>query len=159
LTISEIIQLNRWLEKKLLHKSKLKVYFDIPLVFLSIRKLTYGQLGRCQILNILGILSGGEISLCGIGVNVPELIFGHMGVDNLRDLWHENPGLTRLREKIPAQLEGICSNCLLRDICLGTCVAHNFYLTGKLNAPYDFCRQAESLNLFPNSRKKEINKN
>lgn len=159
LKVPEIIKLNRWVEKELSKRSKMRIFFDIPFAFFSIRKLTYGHLGRCQVLNILGILSGGEISFCGIGVNEPELLFGHMEDDNLRDLWCESPLLARLREQIPAQLEGICSNCLLRDICMGTCVAHNFYLTRKLNAPYYFCRQAEILSLFPGSRKREINKN
>ena len=48
------------------------------------------------------------------------------------------PGLIRVREQIPAKLEGICEQCIHRDLCLGTCVAHNYYETGKLNAAYQF---------------------
>jgi len=155
LKVTEIIQLYRRVENEMIPKSKIRIHFDIPFAFNSIHRFLHGSLGRCTVLNILGMLATGELSLCGIGVTVPELIFGHMANNNLREVWCESSGLIRLREQIPAQLEGICSNCLHRDICLGNCIANNFYLAGRLNAGYGFCEQAETQGLFPASRKKQ----
>jgi radical SAM protein with 4Fe4S-binding SPASM domain len=83
------------------------------------------------------------------------LIYGHIEKDDLREVWCTSPGLARLREQIPAQLEGICGRCLHRDICLGTCVANTFHAVGRLNAPHQFCDRAEALGLFPESRRKQ----
>jgi len=152
--ISEIINVYHRLENDFTPKAKIRIHFDIPFAFYSIRKLLDDNLSRCTVMNILGMLAGGELSLCGIGVTVPELIYGHIEKDSLRDVWCHSPGLTQLREQIPSQLEGICGECLHRDICMGDCIANNFHVAGKLNAPYQFCDTAEALGLFPASRKK-----
>jgi len=154
LGVPEIIQLYHRVENELRPRSKVRIHFDIPFAFYSIRKLLNDSLGRCTVRNILGMLAGGELSLCGIGVTVPELIYGHMENDDLREVWCDSPGLALLREQIPDQLEGICGKCLHRDVCQGTCVANNFHVAGRLNAPYRFCDYAETMGLFPALRQK-----
>ena len=154
LKVSEIINLYHRIENGFMTKKKIRIHFDIPFAFYSIRKLLNDNLSRCTAMNILGILAGGELSLCGIGVTVPELIYGHIERDSLREIWCHSLGLVQLREQIPFQLEGICGQCLHRDICLGACIANNFHVSGKLNAPYQFCDRAEALGLFPSSRKR-----
>ena len=156
LKVPEIISLYQRIENDLIPKSKIPLHFDIPFAFYPIRKLLDDQLGRCTVRNILGILSGGELSLCGIGVSIPELIYGQIEKDSLREVWCNNPGLVQLREEIPERLEGICGDCLHRDLCLGHCVANNFHVSGKLNVPYQFCYIAEQSGLFPASRKRII---
>jgi radical SAM protein with 4Fe4S-binding SPASM domain len=157
LEVAEIVQLYHRVENELAPRSQVRIYFDIPFAFYAIRKLLNDRLGRCSVSNILGMLAGGELSLCGIGVTVPALIYGHIENDGLREVWCHSPGLVRLREQIPAQLEGICGQCLHRDICQGACVANNFHVAGRLNVPYQFCDRAEALGLFPVSRKKQLN--
>lgn len=156
LDVTELIRLYRWVEKELVPRSKVKIHFDIPFAFYPIRRLLDDRFSRCTVLNILGILAGGELSLCGIGVTVPELIYGHMEHDDLREVWCRSPGLADLRNRVPAQLEGICAQCLHRDMCLGHCVADTFHSTGRLNAPCRFCDRAETLGLFPVSRKRQL---
>jgi SynChlorMet cassette radical SAM/SPASM protein ScmF len=154
LGVAEIIQLHRHVESELVPRSKVRIHFDIPFAFYPIRRLLHDPLNRCAVLTILGVLASGELSLCGVGVTVPELIYGHVERDDLREVWCYSPGLTDLRDQIPAQLEGVCGQCLHRDICLGSCVANNFHAAGRLNAPYQFCDRANALGLFPVSRKR-----
>ncbi len=156
LEVAEIINCYQGIEKDLRNESEIPVHFDIPFAFYSIRKLLDDSLGRCTVKNILGLLAGGELSICGIGVTVPELIYGHMERDSLGDVWCNSPGLIQLREQVPTKLEGICARCLHRDLCLGACVANNFHVTGRLNAPYQFCLLADGLGLFPESRKRKF---
>ena len=82
----------------------------------------------------------------------PELVFGEVGKANLEEVWRENVILKALREGLPGRLEGICSRCLMKRRCLGSCIAQNFYSKGRLWAPYWFCEQAEEAGLFPPSR-------
>jgi len=154
LEMDEILQLYCYLEKEIIPNSHIPVFFDVPYAFFSLRKLLNDHLGRCTVQNILGILAGGELSLCGIGTTVPELIYGNIEKDELEDVWNNSVGLRKLRELIPSQLEGICEKCLHRDMCQGECVANNYHVAGKLNAPYYFCDRAEEQGLFPVARKK-----
>jgi SynChlorMet cassette radical SAM/SPASM protein ScmF len=154
LGVAEALGMYRRLELELLPCSAIRVYFEIPVAFHSLRRLTRDPLSACHVLNILGVLSGGELALCGIGTTVPELIYGHICDDDLREVWCEAPGLTHLREVIPAELEGVCGACMHRDTCLGSCVANNYHEAGRLNAAYRFCAEAEGLGLFPASRKR-----
>jgi SynChlorMet cassette radical SAM/SPASM protein ScmF len=156
LHIPEVIQLFQYVENKVARNRKISIYFDIPLAFYPIRKLLDGNLSHCSITHVLGMLAGGELSLCGIGVNEKELIYGNIEKDDLQQVWCRAPGLIRLRELIPANFEGICGQCLHRTICYGACVANNYYSSGKLNAAYYFCDIADSMSLFPISRKNII---
>jgi SynChlorMet cassette radical SAM/SPASM protein ScmF len=156
LAIAEIINCYQGIEKDLRNESEIPVHFDIPFAFYSIRKLLDDNLATCAVRNILGLLAGGELSLCGIGVTVPELIYGYIASDSLRDVWCNSPGLVQLREQVPAKLEGTCAQCIHRDLCLGACVANNFHVTGRLNAPNQFCHIAGELGLFPESRKRKF---
>jgi SynChlorMet cassette radical SAM/SPASM protein ScmF len=154
LEIDTIVKLHRRVKDEISALNKISIYFDIPLAFYPIRDLLKDNLSKCKVKNILGLLSGGQLSLCGIGVTVPELIYGHIKQDNLHDIWCNCPGLIQLREQIPKQFEGICGKCIHRDMCNGACVASNYHISGKLNGSYAFCERAELIDLFPASRKK-----
>jgi SynChlorMet cassette radical SAM/SPASM protein ScmF len=152
LPIPEVIDLHRRIENDTAPQFAIKVFFDIPFAFYPVRKLME-SLGRCAVQNILGLLATGEVALCGIGTTVPELIYGKIETDNLREIWCTSPGLTLLREKVPFQLRGICGQCIHRDLCQGACVANNYHREEGLDAPYFLCEEAEKLGLFPETRK------
>jgi SynChlorMet cassette radical SAM/SPASM protein ScmF len=155
-SIPEILEIDRYLTDVIAPKRTISLLPDIPHAFHSIKRMLSGKMGRCTVLNILGIIANGTLSLCGIGTSVPELVYGHMKNNDLAEVWKNSPGIVKLRQMVPQHLEGICSECLHRDACLGACVANNYFRTGKLNNSYYFCEQAKSLGLFPLSRTKEI---
>jgi SynChlorMet cassette radical SAM/SPASM protein ScmF len=152
LSIPELIDIFTLIENQLVFSSPIPIYFDIPLAFRLPKTLLRIGMHQCNILNILGLLSGGDLSLCGIGVTVPELIYGNIAKNSLIDIWYTSNGLRKLRQLIPSELKGICDRCIHKRICMGTCVAANFSISGSLNSPYYFCSQAEQNNLFPKSR-------
>ena len=156
LEISEVTSLWQRIEKARANTYKIPVHLDIPVAFYSIRMLLDHSFSTCAVKNILGLLAGGELSLCGIGVTVPELIFGHIASDSLRDVWCNSPGLIQLREQVSAKMEGICARCIHRNLCLGGCVADNFYVSNKLNAPNPLCHAADRMGLFPELRKRKL---
>lgn len=153
LSVSELIALGRHVEQELAPKTSLRLYFDYPQAFRSLSRIAGGDgCSVCGIFGILGVTSGGHYALCGIGEKVPELVFGKVGKDPLEAVWREHPVLKSMREGLPGRLEGVCSRCLMKRRCLGSCVAQNYYSEGRLWAPYWFCRQAEEEGLFPASR-------
>ncbi len=154
LTLPEILEIQEFLEAQIIPNAAIPVLLDIPIAFHSLRRMVYDQPGRCTVLNILGVLPSGELSLCGIGQAVPELVYGDLSRDDLAAVWQGSPGLTALRELVPHGLRGICGDCIHRDRCMGTCVAHNYFRAKRLDAPYEFCQTATELNLFPASRRR-----
>ena len=153
LDVEELIRLGRHVDTELAKRSKIPLFFDYPLAFRPLSRISEpGGCGVCGIHYILGVIPSGRYALCGIGEQVPELVFGTVGVDSLEDVWHNNPVLRELREGLPAHLEGVCSRCLMRYRCLGSCVAQNYHRKGSLWAPFWFCELAESSLLFPETR-------
>ena len=153
LEVLELIELGRWVDTELSLRTQLTLHFDYPLAFRPLSRIAQGNdAGTCGILGILGVIPTGQYALCGIGEQVPELAFGKVGIDSLSTVWRQSATLLALRDGLPRKLYGICSHCLMRHQCLGSCVAQNFYSSGELLAPYWFCEEADRLGLFPDTR-------
>lgn len=152
LTVEEVIELGRYVEMSLSLKTKLRLFFDYPLAFRTLSQMQHG-IASCSIHNIMGVISSGHYALCGIGYHVPELVFGFVGKDSLETIWSSNRVLNELRAGLPGKLEGVCSNCLMKHLCLGSCIAQNYYANKNLWAPYMFCDTAEKKGLFPLTRR------
>ena len=154
--IKDILDIARNINDTFFDKSPMEISVSLPFAFRPLNLIKNGLSTRCGIMNILGVLATGEYALCGIGTSIPELVFGKVGKDSLKTLWESNSVLNDLRIGIPEKLEGICGNCTMKWICLGSCIAQNYYSKKCLTAPYWFCDEAESLGLFPASRKKTV---
>ncbi|MBF0498878.1 MAG: SynChlorMet cassette radical SAM/SPASM protein ScmF [Candidatus Riflebacteria bacterium] len=154
LDIAELIRLGRHVELSLAPKTKLRLFFDQPHAFRTLSRISNGDGNNaCGIFGIMGVLSSGQYALCGIGAQIPELVFGAIGKTTLKEIWKNHPILNAIREGLPDRLDGICGRCLMKQRCLGSCIAQNYYSTSSLWAPYWFCRQAEEAGLFPASRR------
>ena len=153
--IQEMVALGKYVENDLAAASKIPVHYGHPLAFRPMSRM-FGEngdgCGRCMILNIMGVLSDGSYSICGIGEVAPELVFGHAAKDRLEDVWNGNPTIKSLREGLPARMQGVCASCVMRFLCLGGCVAQNFYRSGSFWTPHWFCAHAEQAGLFPATR-------
>jgi SynChlorMet cassette radical SAM/SPASM protein ScmF len=154
--IPELISLGKWVEGELSKTTRLPLYYDQPLAFRSLKSMFNAKNGTgchtCGIFRILGVLANGSYALCGIGETVPELVFGNAAHDALKDVWEKTAVLNDIREGLPARLRGICAECVLKNVCLGSCIAQNFYSRHDLWAPFWFCEEAYKLGLFPASR-------
>ncbi len=154
LSVREILDISESVENEFTKSTSLPIQLDLPMAFRPLAKILSGsQDGVCKILNILGILPRGEYALCGVGQHVAELAMGDVMTSSLQEVWSSHSVLQQVREGLPERLEGICSQCLMKSACFGSCVAANYQLSGNLLAPYWFCEQAHAEKLFPNSRR------
>jgi SynChlorMet cassette radical SAM/SPASM protein ScmF len=155
LSIEELVELGRWVENTLADTTPLRLYYHHPPAFRPLSRMLGPQgngAGACGILGVLGVLGDGSYALCGIGATVPALVFGHVARDSLAEVWQHHPVLQELREGLPHRLGGVCGDCLMRSLCLGSCVAQNYYLDRDLWAPFWYCEQAREKGLFPPTR-------
>jgi SynChlorMet cassette radical SAM/SPASM protein ScmF len=155
LNIEELVGIGRWVESALSASTSLRLYYSHPLAFRPLGKM-FGSNGDgcavCGILGILGVLADGSYALCGIGETIPELVFGHVKKDLLNDVWYNNSILNEIREGMPHRFEGICRSCVVKNICLGNCVAQNYYRSKNLWEGYWYCEEAKNRGLFPETR-------
>ncbi|MDD5698861.1 MAG: SynChlorMet cassette radical SAM/SPASM protein ScmF [Victivallaceae bacterium] len=149
LTIEEIIETGKWIEKELIPSSEISIVYSHPMAFKTFKKAITKGSGSCGIFGVIGILGSGKYALCGIGQTILEMVFGDAGTDKLADIWNHNPLINEIREKLPRNLKGICADCIFRKKCLGSCIAMNYNHYRDLMAPNWFCQEAHSLGLFP----------
>lgn len=159
LDIDEMVSLGHFVETDLCTSTDLQIYFDHPLAFRPLGRLfrqNGGGCSTCGIRSILGVLSDGSFALCGIGETLPEMVFGHAEKDSVVEVWNTSPVLNQIREGLTERLEGICSECLMKGLCLGSCLAQNYYRTGDLWGPFWFCAKAREKGLFPRTRSRNV---
>lgn len=157
LTIQELVELGEWVENGLSASTNLRLIYSHPAAFKPLGKMfgTDGDgCGVCGIFGILGVLGDGSYALCGIGETVPDMVFGHAGKDRLEDVWNNTPILNEIREGLPERLTGICGDCVMKGICLGSCIAQNYYRTKNLWASLWYCEEAKEAGLFPETRER-----
>ncbi len=152
LSVKEVLEIYVNLEKEFKVKSILKIIYDISPAFKSLSYLRNYGFGTCGILTILGILHYGRASICGIGSVVKELDLGDPFKEGLGEIWNNNNILNQIRENLPGNLKGICSKCMMKNYCLGKCIANTYFLTGDLFNGFPFCQEAYDKGIFPETR-------
>lgn len=152
LPVEDLISLDKWSEGELAEKYDMNVCFAMPSAFKPMDTFLTNENAECRILNILGIVSTGNISICGIGKDVKGLVMGNIREDSLAEVWINSPILTTLRDLVPNRMEGICGRCILKGVCLGSCRADAFVLSGSLATPFWICQEAYDKGLFPKQR-------
>ena len=152
LPVEDLIALSVWTEGELAEKYGINVWFTLPSAFKPMDTFLKNKNAECSILNILGIVSTGNISMCGIGKDVKELVMGNIREDSLAEIWMNSPVLATLRDLVPKKMEGICGRCILKGVCLGSCRADAFVLSGSLATPFWICQEAYEKGLFPKQR-------
>ncbi len=153
LTLQESIALDRWIEEVVQKQTFLPLYTSMPVAFKPLHRVFESGLScGCNIAGLLGVLWNGSYALCGIGMSVPELIFGNAAEDALRDVWEHTPVLHELREGLPHRFSGVCGQCLTKKMCLAHCIAHNYHKTKSLWASCSICEDAYMQGLFPADR-------
>lgn len=158
LPIEELVHLGQWIENTLSTLTSLHIFYSHPLAFSPLSKIfkDKGRYEGCDITGIIGVLANGSYALCGIGETVPESIFGNATEDNLENIWDNTPTLLELRNGLPNRFEGICRDCLMKDICYGGCIAQTFFKSKELWKPFWYCEEAQRLGLFPENRRRLI---
>lgn len=150
--IEELIRIDRWIEEELGRKYKTDIYFCMPIALKSLQAVTTNPLYECHILNVLGVLADGTISICGIGHTEKALNMGNIAQDDLTEIWRCHPLLQKLRGDTPSRLSGICGRCIFKFRCLGSCRACAYAASGNLRSPFFMCDEAYERDLFPASR-------
>ncbi len=157
LNARETRELIRYVNGELQQRSKIRLFIGAPMALLSVRDLLGEKWrGVCNVESILGLLGTGHMAMCGVGREVPELTYGKLGEDNLREVWINHPGLKKLRTKLRGPWPGICDDCVHAGRCRTGCLAMNYLRSGNLIAPSILCLDADEHGEFPQTRRRSF---
>lgn len=161
LPIEELLEIGNIIEEKFPSRPGFRVVFDYPLAFMPLKKFTDKKttFTLCDVLGAIGLLSDGSWAFCGIGETLPELLMGSIETHSLKDVWENNHIFTQMREGLPGNFEGICGNCIVNEMCIGSCIAQNYNRTGSVWGANWFCEAAEEKGLFPRHINKSLDMN
>ena len=102
----------------------------------------------CNPLSLLSILPNGDVCLCADGHRNDMFLFGNVINDKIENIWNYSKNLINFRNQILYQLDGICRDCLAKNICYGGCRVVAYSQFGKVNAPHPICQELENEGLF-----------
>jgi SynChlorMet cassette radical SAM/SPASM protein ScmF len=153
LSLQEVLALSYGLGNGRGTRGGVTVHMSLPVAFLSLNAIRRQGFRSCGVMNLLGVLPHGELSLCGVGEAQPELVFGQVGETPIKEVWEGSPTLARLRREIAGWPTGLCRRCMMRSYCIwGYCRADAYVLSGSLAAPASICQASFEAGLFPASR-------
>ncbi len=153
LPIEDLIELEQKIEKELAdryHGMHIDLY--LPPVLKGINELARNAVCTCNIFNICGILSNGDVSICGIGRTKKDLVMGNVKEVGIARIWREGILFEEIRGRIPFELKGICGKCLFKHQCLGFCRADVLGNKQSLVDPYRMCEEVFQKGIFPKTR-------
>jgi SynChlorMet cassette radical SAM/SPASM protein ScmF len=124
----------------------------LPPALKGIKQLSHHALCTCKIFNICGILSNGDVSICGIGRLKRNLVLGNVREKSIAQIWDQGSLFQKIRQRVPFDLKGVCGICLFKYQCLGFCRADVLSGDQSLDDPNALCQEAYQKGLFPESR-------
>lgn len=153
LAIEEILELEKRVEIEYAARyPNMHIDLYLPPALKGMGELSKRRLCTCKILNICGILSNGDVSICGIGRGSKDLIMGNVQDESITQIWRQGVLFNEIREKIPFELEGVCGRCLFKLHCLGFCRADVLAANRLLTDSYGLCEELFQKGLFPKTR-------
>jgi SynChlorMet cassette radical SAM/SPASM protein ScmF len=160
LGFEEIMKIAQYIHGELAKRSTIRLILNLPPALTSIPELMTrdGCRSDCNVRNILGILGTHDIALCGIGRTIPDLIYGQLGRDSIRDIWLNNLRILNLRSmlKDPDSFPENCRECVHLKSCLTGCVAQNYVNSGQLIKSDWICEEALLRGTFPMTRRRKV---
>jgi len=150
--VKRLMNYYNYIHDVLIPKYRFPIFFSVPTALKRFDEIV-NRSAECHIHTICGVMGNGDISICGIGRTEPDLVMGNVAQDDIRDVWINGEIFKYIRENIPKNMKGICSRCIFKGKCLGSCVAITYSMTKELTSGYWFCEEADKIGLFPESRK------
>jgi len=158
LDFDQRLKLAQYIYNELQQKSPIRIIINSPPALTPIPEIMRkgGRTGDCGVRRIFGILGTGDIALCGIGRTIPDLVYGRLGQDSVRDIWLHHPRILKLRRDLDAldAYPELCRACVHLRSCRTGCVAQNYVEGSNLIWPDRMCEEAAQRDAFPATRKR-----
>lgn len=101
---------------------------------------------------LLGVLPNGDVTICALSRENQDLHFGNVREEGfrLKGVWEKTRmDMLRSRYVVADDLEGICSDCVWKYQCKGSCRAWAYEEGGSFDSPFPLCKAIDDAGAFP----------
>lgn len=120
----------------------LNIFVNLPPLLMYLDEIIPGRGAACGwAVNFCGVLANGDVSICGVASDEPDLVAGNVKTQSFRDIWLNAPLFRHTRSLDTADLKGICGRCPFNEICGGACRLSAHKAEGDLLGSYELCQR------------------
>ncbi|MCK4259609.1 MAG: radical SAM protein [Halanaerobiales bacterium] len=148
-------------KKKLLSPNELFTFYEkvhtiankypkkmtVILPFIFYKNNSELHLSCCEAKEIIGLMPGGNVSLCGIGVINDRTIWGNVNDEDILSIVENSNELIDKFKNY--EYSGVCQRCMFKKCCANVCPAYALEAYGSFTASYPVCQMLYDNGLFP----------
>ncbi len=136
---------------RVLRKSTgMNIFVNLPPLLMYLDEVIPGRGAACGwAMNFCGVLSNGDVAICGVASDEPDLVAGNVKQRRFREIWSELPLFRYTRSLRNEDLKGICGRCPFNSVCGGACRLSAFREGGDLLASYAQCQSFYEAGYIP----------
>ncbi|MBX5453847.1 MAG: radical SAM protein [Acidobacteriia bacterium] len=130
--------------------ARMNIFVNLPPLLMYLDEVIPGRGAACGwAVNFCGILSNGDVTICGVASDEPDLVAGNVKQRRFREIWSESPLFRFTRSLRTEDLKGICGRCPFNSVCGGACRLSAFREGGDFLAPYSLCQKFYEAGYIP----------
>ncbi len=127
-----------------------KVFLNLPPLLQYLDEIIPGRGTACGWAeNFCGVLANGDVSICGVASDEPELVAGNVHEKRFKDIWATAALFKYTRSLKTKDLKGICGPCPFNSICGGACRLSAYKEENDFQAPYELCQRFYDQGFIP----------
>jgi len=125
----------------ILRKSGINIFLNLPPLLQYVDEIIPSRGAACGWAeNFCGVLANGDVTICGVASNEPQLVAGNILKERFKDIWQNAELFAETRDFDTCDLKGICGKCPFNEFCGGACRLSAFRNAGDFLAPYELCQ-------------------
>ncbi len=119
-----------------------RVFLNLPPLLQYLDEVIPSRGSACGwAVSFCGVLANGDVSICGVASDEPDLVAGNIREQRFRGIWASSPLFRQTRSLKVNDLQGICGRCPFNEYCGGACRLSAFRATADFLAPYGLCQR------------------
>jgi radical SAM protein with 4Fe4S-binding SPASM domain len=136
----EILQLREYCH--IMRQHGVKIFLNLPPLLQYLDEIIPSRGAACGwAINFCGVLANGDVSICGVASDEPDLVAGNIKEKSFKEIWATSPLFRQTRSLNVKDLGGICGRCAFNEFCGGACRLSAFRAEGDFLAPYELCQR------------------
>jgi radical SAM protein with 4Fe4S-binding SPASM domain len=125
-----------------LRQKGIKIFLNLPPLLQYLDEIIPTRGAACGwAINFCGVLANGDVSICGVASDEPDLVAGNIKEKSFKEIWATSPLFRQTRSLNVRDLGGICGRCAFNEFCGGACRLSAFRAEGDFLAPYELCQR------------------
>jgi radical SAM protein with 4Fe4S-binding SPASM domain len=135
----EILRLREYCH--IMRQHGVKIFLNLPPLLQYLDEIIPTRGAACGwAINFCGVLANGDVSICGVASDEPDLVAGNIKEKSFKEIWMTAPLFRQTRSLDVHDLGGICGRCAFNEFCGGACRLSAFKAEGDFLAPYELCQ-------------------